>query len=213
MFPTDLFHALVDKQLAFQVVKRNGRGTYSVSRARKGRIRLSAGRDSITGDAGSILARLNALLCDESGRGSYSVTLDDMPSFDSGQWIEYRIITEARGRDHGFAEPIDVISVILDSDYPTVKHQTGVFEVRFRGCKQLYLMELVDDNTLLDIRRLSPRALPKDIHAKLAATGYFEDTFVALYGAAELQAAIEQAELASRVWMAGLNAARAQLGL
>jgi hypothetical protein len=208
MIPSDLFHDLVDAGVAFKVIQKNLNGpdfVFSVPRASKNVLKLSMPGDTYRATAGGILVRLNALLTQQPTRDPQSLSLRYAPALDPGAGFEGTIVPEeAKGRQKGFPETIKVSSQILVGDYPNATIQTALVLVEVSKKARLYVMELVDKDVFREISRLSPLALPRELHARLAAAGYYEDSFIDAYGEEAYSAAQDDEDRIYKEWSACL---------
>ncbi|CCM77141.1 hypothetical protein [Rhizobium mesoamericanum] len=194
MIPSSLFYDFVDAQVAFKVVQRNLNSpnlVFSVPRAKDGQLRLTMlGSQALVGSPDAVLARLNALLCEDSKRQPQKFSLRQATA--GGKLISYLILPEAdRGKQMGMPEEISGECRIMPADYPNGERETAVVSALVAQKRSFHLMEMVGKDSFQEIGRLSPHALPREIHEKLAANGFYEESFVSLYG----EEAFEEARL------------------
>ncbi|CAN7731916.1 hypothetical protein [Rhizobium sp. LjRoot258] len=191
MIPASLFYDLIDSQIAFKIVQRNFNSPnfiFSVPRAQDGQLRLTVlGSQAMVGSADAVLARLNALLCEHPARQPQH---SFRPATVNGAVISYSLFPEAeRGKQHGMPDELAVECRIMPADHPSPDREAVMVNVIIGGRHSLHLMEQIGKDNFQEISRLSPHALPMEIHQKLAANGYYEQSFVALYGDAALEEA------------------------
>jgi hypothetical protein len=207
MMPSSLFYDLIDAQIAFKVVQRNFNGpnfVFSVPRAKDGQLRLTMlGGQALVGSGEAVLARLNALLCENPASQPHTLSLRHASASHSGRIVSFVIRPEAdKGRQQGIPDELPVECHIMTGDYPNVDREMAVVSAVVGKKQSLHLMELVGKDNFQEISRLSPHALPREIHEKLAANGYYENSFVALYGEAALEKAKMELEAAYSNWTA-----------
>jgi len=184
LIPSNLFFDLVDAQIAFKIVQRNFNSPtaiFCVPRASEGKLRLSViGGQPLIGPAEIVLPRLNTLI------GEYP-TRQPQHSFKQatikGKVVNYSLIPEPeKGKQHGLADELSVECRFVPFEHPRPDRDTMIVNVTVAGRQSLHLMEQIGKENLQEISRLSPQALPRDIHEKLAANGHFERSFMTLYG-------------------------------
>ncbi len=192
MIPSSLFYDLVDSQIAFKIVQRNFNSPnfiFSVPRAKDGQLRLTIlGSQALIGSADAVLARLNALLCENPTRQPQHSFRQQATS--NEKLISYSLFPEAeKGKQHGLPEELSVECRIMHTEHWSPERETVIVNVIVEGKHSLHIMERVGKDAVQDIGRLSPHALPREIHQKLAANGYHEQSFVNLYGDEALEEA------------------------
>ena len=202
MIPSSLFYDLVDSQIAFKIVQRNFNSPnyiFSVPRASDGQLRLSIlGSQALIGSADAILARLNALLCEHPAP---QIQHSFRQSTATGTVVQYSLFPEAeKGKQHGWPEQISVECRIVSSDQPSADRETVLVNVNVETRHSLHLMERLGRDNFQEIGRLSPLALPRDIHEKLSANGYYEQSFISLYGEEALDEAKTRVKGACDRW-------------
>lgn len=204
MIPSSLFFDLVDSQIAFKIVQRNFNSPnfiFSVPRAKDGQLRLKVlGSQALVSSAEAVLARLNALLCEHPVRQPQHSF--KQASF-TGKLISYSLFPQAdKGMHHGMPDELSVECRILPSDHPRAERETVIVSVIVEGRHSLHLMEQVGTHNFQEIGRLSPNALPRETHEKLAANGFYEQSFLCLYGDEALEGAKAKLKDAFNRWVA-----------
>jgi len=202
MIPSSVFYDLVDSQIAFKIVQRNFNSPnfiFSVPRAKDGQLRLTLlGGQALVGSADAVLARLNALLCEHPVRQpqhSFRQVTTNV------KVISYSLFPEAeKGQQYGMPEQMSVECRIVPSDQTSPERETMIVSVIIEGRHSLHLMEQIGNDNFQEVSRLSPEALPREIHQRLAANGYYEQSFVSLYGGAALEEAKAKLEAACNRW-------------
>jgi hypothetical protein len=183
LIPSNLFFDLVDAQISFKIVQRNFNGPttiFCVARASEGTLRLTViGGQPLIGPADTVLARLNTLIGQHPTRQPQH---SFRQSTVKGKVVNYTLIPEAEKGRHGLPEELSVECRFIPFEHPCPERETIIVNVIVAGRQSLHLMEQVGKENLQEISRLSPHALPRDIHEKLAANGYYERSFVTLYG-------------------------------
>jgi hypothetical protein len=204
MIPSELFHDLLDKNVAFRIIQRNLNGPdyeFSVPHPKDGMVLLKAkGCETLVGYSHAILGRINALMCQRPSREAPSLSADDV-YLDTGLVIDFKIVPEpARGKQAGFPEEIQVDGTILYGDYPNAILQHAFISVVIAKKERLYLTEL-DGESLHERFRISHRSIPKDIHGRLVSAGtYDEESFVKIYGLEALEEAQESSDAHEKEW-------------
>jgi len=214
MIPSSLFFDLVDAGVAFKVCL--GETRYSIPRARNGRLRLVCDGGGLEGSAEEILWRLNALIAGAEDAPGATLENASEPWLDMGSVWTGAIETEpARGKAASFPATIPLEITILAADGPLVKIRTAVFEVILDRRSILLHGALIAADRLVELGRLSRRALPRDIHAQIAAagirwTGKPDATlsFIDMYGEEALEAAEAEMDAEQRAFSDALAAAR-----
>ncbi len=194
MIPLHLFCDLLDAGIKFDIVQKmdmRPTRTFSLSKVVNGKITLSSGRQpAITDYAWQILGRLNILLYQGFDWDEAPLSLESEPSLDDGMIAEYEIIPRPGPKERTKAMPAtSVESVVLVGDYPISDPQTAIVEVTIGGRVRLYSMQLIDTHSFVEIGQHSPLSIPPWLHAKLAAVGYYGESFVKLFGEAQLRLA------------------------
>ncbi|CDM62199.1 MULTISPECIES: hypothetical protein [Rhizobium] len=203
MIPSSLFYDLIDSQIAFKIVQRNFNSPnfiFSVPRAKDGQLRLTIlGSQALVGSADAILARLNALLCEHPApQPQHSFRQATV----NGKVISYSLFPEAeKGKQHGLPEELSVECRLMPADHPSPDRETVLVNVIVEARHSLHLMERLGKDNFQEISRLSPHALPREIHQKLAANGYYEQSFVTLYGEEALEEAKTKLKDACDRWV------------
>jgi hypothetical protein len=213
VIPSGLFYDLVDSQIAFKIVQRNFNSPnfiFSVPRVKDGQLRLTMlGSQPLVGSADAILARLNALLCEHPVRQPNAHAF--RPATSNAKIVGYSIFPEAeKGKQHGLPEEMSVECRIMPADRSNPGREISMVSVIVDGKHSLHLMETVGKDNLQEISRLSPHALPMEIHGGLAANGYYQESFVTLYGEEALEEAkTKLREACNRAGSAGADARHA----
>lgn len=191
MIPSNLFFDLVDAQISFKIVQRNFNSPtaiFCVPRASDGKLRLTVcGGQPLSGPADTVLPRLNNLV------GQYP-TRQTQHSFKQStikcKVVNYTLIPEAeKGKQFGLPEELPVECRFIPFEHICPERETVIVNVILAGMQSLHLMEQAGKENFQEISRLSPQALPRDMHEKLAANGYYERSFVTLYGYEALEEA------------------------
>ncbi|EPE94875.1 hypothetical protein [Rhizobium grahamii] len=203
MIPSSLFYDLVDSEIAFKIVQRNFNSPnhiFSVPRAKDGQLRLTIlGSQALIGSADAILARLNALLCEHP---SPQIQHTFRQSTATGTVVQYSLFPEAeKGRQLGLPEQMSVECRIVPTDQPGADRETVLVNVNVEARHSLHLMERLGKDNIQEICRLSTHALPRDIHQRLAANGYYEQSFMSLYGEEALEEAKTRLKDACDRWV------------
>lgn len=202
MIPSSLFYDLIDSQIAFKIVQRNFNSPnfiFSVPRAKDGQLRMTIlGGQALVGSADAILARLNALLCAHpSSQPQHSFR----QVADNGKVITYSLFPEGeKSKHHGMPEELSVECRIMPADDPSSDRETVIVNVIIDGRHSLHLMEKIGNDNFQEVSRLSAHALPKDVHQRLAANGYYQQSFVALYGEEALEEAKSKLKATGNRW-------------
>ncbi len=216
MLPTDAFLDLVDLGVPFDVVQAVHPGpdnVYRVEPAPGGLLNLGGGvaGDAIdtmwTGPARGVVSAVNVLLLREWGLARRGVRLPAETSLDEGKVCEFEVRPFGAEAARMGLEAFRVRSEILLADLPDRAVRDVVVSVGCRGRETLHLLRTAETPGLFPVERLSRRALPADLHARLAARGHFEESFVALNGRPALVAARLEAVTERAAWQARAGAA------
>lgn len=209
MLPPDAFHDLVDLGVSFDVVQPVEPGpanVYRVAPAPGGLLRLKGGvgdedLDTMwTGPARGVISAINVLLLREWGLARQGVRLPVETFIDEGKVCRFEIRPTGGEASRRRLKPFRVESEILYADLPDREERDVVVAIACQGRKTLHLLRTAGTPGLFPVERLSPNALPHDLHAKLAAKGHYVESFVALNGREALADARREAEAGQADW-------------
>jgi hypothetical protein len=208
MIPSELFFDLVDAKVSFSIIRGQDDCTFKVSRAKGAELKLSTkGGGAVYGNASAILGRINALLLARSPPYMpKTVEVEGYLFLDDGSAFSCIVVPEpAASRTKGLPERYEIGSQILIGSLPNSSADTAIIATLTNKKYRLYLMQLFGKDSFQEMQRLAGGALPKALHAQLAAADYLAESYAEAYGLDALDAARATRDSEQSEWVRTLT--------